>query len=86
MVTLFDQVKVMEIHDYHVAEAARKHGILKGRVEGHAEGRIESILASIQSLMVSMGLTMDQAMNVRGVSEEDRSTCRGLMKNSNGSD
>lgn len=89
MVTLFDQEKVMEIHDYHIAEAARKDGILKGRaegrVEGHAEGRIEGILNSIQSLMASMGLTMDQAMNALGVSEEDRSTCCGLMKNSNGS-
>ena len=26
MVTLFDQEKIMEIHDYHVAEAARKDG------------------------------------------------------------
>lgn len=85
MVTLFDQEKVMEIHDYHVAEAARKDGILKDRAEGHAEGRIEGILASIQSLMASMGLTMDQAMNALGISEEDRSTCRGLMKNSSGS-
>ncbi len=99
MVTLFDQEKVMEIHDYHIAEAARKDGILEGRIEGRAEGRaegrvegraegraegrIEGILASIQSLMASMGLTMEQAMNALSVSEEDRSMCRGLMKNSN---
>lgn len=31
MVTLFDQEKIMEIHDYHVAETARRDGILKGR-------------------------------------------------------
>ncbi len=29
--TLFEQEKVMEIHDYHVAEAARRDGILEGR-------------------------------------------------------
>ena len=34
MVTLFDQEKVMEIHDYHVAEAARKDGLQEGRAEG----------------------------------------------------
>lgn len=79
MVTLFDQEKVTEIHDYHIAEAARKDGILEGR----AESRIEGILASIQSLMASMGLTLDQAMNALSISEEDRSTCRGLMENRN---
>lgn len=79
MVTLFDQEKIMEIHDYHVAEAARRDGILKG----HAEGRIEGIFASVQSLMTSMGLTLEQAMNALSISEEDRSTCRGLMKSSN---
>lgn len=60
-----------------------KDGILESHAEGRVEGRIEGILAFIQSLMASMGLTMDQAMNALGVSEEDRSTCRGLMKNSN---
>ncbi len=83
MVTLFDQEKVMEIHDYHIAEAARRDGILKGRAEGHAEGRIEGIFASVQNLMASMGLTLEQAMNALNISEEDRSTCRGRMKNSN---
>ena len=102
MVTLFDQEKVMEIHDYHIAEAARRDGILKGRAEGraeghaegraeghaegraegHAEGRLEGIFASVQSLMTSMGLTLEQAMNALSVSEADRSRCRSLMKNS----
>ena len=43
MVTLFDQEKVMEIHDYHVAEAARKDGLQEGRAEG--------TLSSIKNLM-----------------------------------
>ena len=36
MVTLFDQEKVMEIHDYHIAEAARQDGRAEGRAEGRA--------------------------------------------------
>jgi len=51
MVTLFDQEKVMEIHDYHIAEAARRDGILKGRAEGHAEGRTEEKLALARRLL-----------------------------------
>ncbi len=69
----------MEIHDYHVAEAARRDDILEGR----AEGRIEGIFASVQSQMTSMGLTPEEAINALSISEEDSSTCRGLMKNSN---
>ena len=43
MVTLFDQKKIMEIHDYHVAEAAREDGLQIGRIEGHIEGMLFSI-------------------------------------------
>lgn len=83
MVTLFDQEKVMEIHDYHIAEVARRDGVLEGQAKGRAEGRIEGIFASIQSLMASMGLTLEQAMNALGISEEDRTRCRVLMENNN---
>ncbi len=63
----------------HVAETARRDGLL----ESCAEGRIEGIFVSVQCLMTSMGLTLEQAMNALSISEEERSTCRGFMKNSN---
>ena len=59
MVTLFDQEKIMEIHDYHIAETARRDG----RAEGHAEGRTEGTLSSIKNLMETLGLPIDAAMN-----------------------
>lgn len=63
MVTLFDQKKIMEIHDYHVAEAAREDGLQIGRIEGHIEG----MLFSIKSLMETLGLSIEAAMNARKV-------------------
>ena len=41
MVTLFDQEKIAEIHDYNVAKAARQEGHQLGRAEGREEGRAE---------------------------------------------
>ena len=79
MVTLFDQEKVMEIHDYHVAEAARKDGIQRGRAEGHAEGRIEGTLSSIRNLMETLGLPIEAAMNALKVPEDERSKYASML-------
>ncbi|MDE7262059.1 MAG: hypothetical protein K2N78_08400, partial [Oscillospiraceae bacterium] len=62
-VTLFDQEKVMEIHDYHVAEAARK--------DGRAEGCTEGTLSSIKNLMETLGLSIDAAMNTLKIQENE---------------
>ena len=76
MVTLFDQEKIMEIHDYHVAENARKDGLQKG----HAEGLTEGTLQSIQNLIKNMGLPAEQAMAVLGVSEIDRTKYAEMLR------
>lgn len=60
MVTLFDQERIMEIHDYHVAEDARKDGLQQGTLQ------------SIQNLIKNMGLSVERAMSVLGISEADR--------------
>ena len=83
MVTLFDQEKVMEIHDYHIVEAARRDGILeghaRGRAEGYAEGRIEGTLSRIVNLMETLRLSVETAMNALKVPEADRPRYRNLM-------
>ena len=79
MVTLFDQEKVMEIHDYHIAEAARRDGILEGRVEGRAEGRTEGTLSSIKNLMETLGLPIEAAMNALKVPEDERSKYASIL-------
>jgi ABC-type ATPase with predicted acetyltransferase domain len=84
MVTLFDQEKIMEIHDYHVAEAAREDGLQIGRIEGHAEGRIEGrvegMLSSIKSLMETLGLSIEAAMNALKVPEDERGKYVSMLK------
>ena len=56
MVTLFDQEKVMEIHDYNVAEAARKEGLL----------------VAIKNLVKNSGMTIEEAMAMLGIPVADR--------------
>lgn len=68
MVTLFNQEKVMEIHDYHVAEAARKDGVQEGR----AEGALEGTLRSLQNLIKNLGLPVDKAMSALGIPDADQ--------------
>ena len=76
MVTLFDQKKIMEIHDDHVAEAAREDGLQIGRIEGHIEG----MLFSIKSLMETLGLSIEAAMNARKVLEDKRGKYVSMLK------
>ncbi len=72
MVTLFDQEKVMEIHDYHIAQAARKDGIQEGIMEG--------TLVSIRSLMKNLGMTIEQALVAVDIPEEDYSKYELLLQ------
>ena len=70
----------MEIHDYHVAENARKDGLQQGLQKGHAEGLTEGTLQSIQNLIKNMGLPAEQAMAVLGVSEIDRTKYAEMLR------
>ena len=71
MVTLFDQEKVMEIHDYHVAEAARKDGLQEGRAEG--------TLSSIKNLMETLGLSIEAAMNALKIPDDERTKYANML-------
>ena len=51
MVTLFDQEKIAEIHDYNVAKAARQEGHQLGRAEGREEG-IRAMVSTLRSMSV----------------------------------
>ena len=67
MVTLFDQERVTEIHEYNLVKDARQ--------EGHSEGT----LASIKNLMASMGWSIEQAMSALKISEEEYPKYRKLL-------
>ena len=72
MVTLFDQEKVMEIHDYHVAEAARRDGLQEGRAEG--------TLSSIKNLMETLDLSIEAAMNALKIPEDERTKYVNMLR------
>ena len=64
MVTLFDQEKVMEIHDYHIAEAARN---------------VET-LSNIKNLMETLDLSVDAAMNALKILESERTKYVNMLE------
>ena len=80
MVTLFNQQKVMEIHDYHVALEAREDGLKEGRAEGHAEGMTDGALKVIRSLMKNMGLSVEQALATADIPEAERPRYEALLR------
>ena len=80
MVTLFNQQKVKEIHDYHVALEAREDGLKEGRAEGHAEGMTDGALKVIRSLMKNMGLSVEQALATAGIPEAERPRYEALLR------
>ena len=56
MITLFDEEKIAEIHDYHVAQAAR----------------VKGTLSNLKSLMETMGWSIDTAMHALDIPEDER--------------
>ena len=76
MVTLFNQQKVMEIHDYHVALEAREDGLKEGRAEGMTDGALKVI----RSLMKNMGLSVEQALATAGIPEAERPHFEALLQ------
>lgn len=58
MVTLFNQERVTEIHEYNLAKEARQ----EGRQEGHQEGRQEGIEKGIRAMVLALKeFTTDKA-------------------------
>ena len=68
MVTLFDEAKIQEIHDYNVAKDARQEGI--------AEGMEMTLLTSLKVLMENLGCTAEKAMDMLSIPAEQRAGLR----------
>ncbi len=54
-------------------------GRAEGRTEGRAEGRMEAALSHIRNLMGNMNLSLEQAMSVLDIPEEDRSKYKQML-------
>lgn len=50
----------------------RQDARIEGLEEGRAEGRAEALAISVKNLMQNVGYTLEEAMDVLGVSSEDR--------------
>ena len=61
---LFSEERIREIHDYNVKEEARAEGI--------AEGAERALISSVKSLMKTLGMTIEQAMDALSVPVEAR--------------
>ena len=73
MVTLFNQERVTEIHEYNLVKDARH----EGRKEGQQEGRIEAA----KSLMNALNLSVEQVLAALKIPQEEHETYRKLLEN-----
>ena len=76
MVTLFDEAKIQEIHDYNVAKDARQEGIAEGMEKGMEKGMEMTLLTSLKALMENLGCTAEKAMDMLSIPAEQRAGLR----------
>ena len=62
---------VCKAFDDHM-ERGRTEGRKEGRKEGRIEGRIEGKKEDIKNLMRNLSVSLEQAMELLGISEEER--------------
>lgn len=60
-------------------EKGRKEGRAEGRKEGRVEGRAEGIISSLKSLMATLGMSVEEAMNALRIPENERGTYTDLL-------
>lgn len=56
----------------NLSRGVEEKGIAKGLARGRAEGHTEATVANLRSLMDSMGFSLEKAMQVLHISEEDQ--------------
>ncbi len=64
-----------------VMEKGIARGLAKGRAEGMAEGMAKGILSSIKGLMKNTGVSVEQAMSMMDVPEEERQKYMDMLEN-----
>ena len=67
-------------HVCNLSEGVMKRGVEKGLQQGVERGRAEGRAESIRSLMESMGLTLEQAMDALKIPKEERGRYGELLK------
>ena len=75
MTTLFDQERAIEMYGRDKVKEGRE----EGRAEGRAEGTELTLITSIKSLMKTLGLTIEQAMDALSVPVEIRAKLQAQL-------
>ena len=73
----------MSIFEYNQEQHFRQiaeENMEAGKAEGRAEGQKMATLANLKTLMESMGLTVEQALNVLKIPLDNREEYRNLLK------
>ena len=60
-------------------KSGMEKGRREGRVEGRMEGRAEGIISSLKSLMATLGMSVEEAMNALRIPENERGTYTDLL-------
>lgn len=60
-------------------KSGMEKGRREGRVEGRVEGRAEGIISSLKSLMATLGMSVEEAMNALRIPENERGTYTDLL-------
>ena len=61
-------------------EEERRKGKAEGRTEGKAEGKTETLISSLKSLMETMNLGIEEAMNALRLNDEEKQMCRKALE------
>lgn len=77
---LFSEEQIMEIHDYHIAKAARKEGFIEGFFEVWTGDRTEGTLSCMKGLMKTLGLSIEEAIDALKIPENERSEYLSRLK------
>ena len=63
----------------HELEALYLDGEKSGMEKGRREGRAEGIISSLKSLMATLGMSVEEAMNALRIPENERGTYTDLL-------
>ncbi len=72
-------MSIFEYDEEKHMQQEREENLERGRAEGRAEGMTSTLLQNIKSLMKTMDLLEEQAMDALEVSEHDREAVRPLL-------
>ena len=64
----------------NLSQGVEEKGIAKGLVKGRAEGRAEATVTLIRNLMDSASVSIEKAMSMLKISEEDRAKYIELLE------